>query len=955
MNIFSASLPGKCDRIDLKPIQLSFMDWPGLTPRLRPIPVIVMVLIFASSSAFGQNVVLNPTGAQNITQPVSSGATTQFSANNIAGRRYVVAAYNWSQSPGGTLTSGTTNTITLTPCPVGVDVSNNVNAPYGVYISGGTGAAEMALVTGGTCSSGASSGNITVVPVNNHSGSWTVASANSGIQEALNDANALSPSTQGAVVDLSPTAGSNAANYVVHNTVFQKSSKSLVSGYGALLQCFTRVVCWIVGNYQGGAQFSTIEGIEFQPGDFDANTNVDGVHISTVAASSGTYTVTTSSSHPFVTGDYVILFYSNSTQTQEGRFQVKTGSSCSPSCSATQFQYTVGSNSFSAASSYGWVALEDAAIEDISDHLTIRNVKMTSGTDQHFSWGIVVGNDQSFKLDGLSNEGNGAVIQCTSNFCGAMVYGRGDQGAAPVMNIDHAEISMQCGGNGIRYSSGNTLHVWNSVVQGFNQYGIYYGGGLQNVMTGGVYQESGNCTNPFYPSCAGGTTCGSSSGIITNNDLTYLGDDPIGGQLPSFLAANPGSQQNNYFVVINSSAQGGNVGMYFIGSCLTTGSGNCSTYWPRPNLDTLGTVTYDVLVTVGASAIPPNGTGSYRVSPSTGVADTSCNTSGICTFVDPQTGTSSYTVSSAVAGPHFNFWPGGFVLSSLARLHINDCGQASSIVATSYLPSVFCNKGVFSTSAQRSPYWATFKDGDSEGNGNPAVGAILQQAGPASGSGSSALTGLYGFLSTADLGQTDMITLAYTSPFLTLATPGYRPAASATDTAIGFDSASASSPTSAQLAFRAPVAISNYIDGTFDGASYKETLTSSAKAFSVPICVILKATAALASGQPVKADTSNAGDVVKTTTTDTGSGIVVGVVVNSPSASGAAYVADAGIVAMTLGSGSCSIGNWIIVDTTTNGDVKCTSSYPAAGTIIGVAMAADSTVGTKFNVLVGLK
>ena len=175
------------------------------------------------------------------------------------------------------------------------------------------------------------------------------------------------------------------------------------------------------------------------------------------------------------------------------------------------------------------------------------------------------------------------------------------------------------------------------------------------------------------------------------------------------------------------------------------------------------------------------------------------------------------------------------MLSSLARLHINDCGQGSSIVATSYLPSVFCNKGIFSASAQRAPYWATFKDGDSEGNGNPAVGATLKQAGPASGAASSGLTGLYGFLSTADLGQTDMITLAYTNPFLALATPGYRPSASATDTAVGFDSVAPSAAGNAQLAFRAPVAISEYIGSVFDNGSYKERLTSSAKTFNVPV------------------------------------------------------------------------------------------------------------------------
>ena len=50
-----------------------------------------------------------------------------------------------------------------------------------------------------------------------------------------------------------------------------------------------------------------------------------------------------------------------------------------------------------------------------------------------------------------------------------------------------------------------------------------------------------------------------------------------------------------------------------------------------------------------------------------------------------------------------------------------------------------------------------------------------------------------------------------------------------------------------------------------------------------------------------------------------------------------------------------AIGNFVVADTTTNGRVKCTTSYPAAGSLIGIAMAAQSTVGNSFNVMVGLR
>ena len=74
-------------------------------------------------------------------------------------------------TPGGTLAPGA-NTITMTP-PPGVTVGGTA------YISGGTGAAEAVPVIG----AGASS--VIVTCANAHSGSWTIRSATSGIQEAI--------------------------------------------------------------------------------------------------------------------------------------------------------------------------------------------------------------------------------------------------------------------------------------------------------------------------------------------------------------------------------------------------------------------------------------------------------------------------------------------------------------------------------------------------------------------------------------------------------------------------------------------------------------------------------------------------------------------------------------------------------------------------------------------------
>ena len=56
----------------------------------------------------------------------------------------------------------------------------------------------------------------------------------------------------------------------------------------------------------------------------------------------------------------------------------------------------------------------------------------------------------------------------------------------------------------------------------------------------------------------------------------------------------------------------------------------------------------------------------------------------------------------------------------------------------------------------------------------------------------------------------------------------------------------------------------------------------------------------------------------------------------------------------TLRNGACSIGQLVTQDTTTNGRVKCSGTY-TAGTVIGVAMTAQTTVGSPLTVNVGLR
>ena len=86
------------------------------------------------------------------------------------------------QSPGGSLIAGS-NTITLTPVPQGV---NGTDTAHKYLVSGGVGTAEACLGTGGSAVSGASTGTLILTCAFSHTGAWTIQSATTGVQEALN-------------------------------------------------------------------------------------------------------------------------------------------------------------------------------------------------------------------------------------------------------------------------------------------------------------------------------------------------------------------------------------------------------------------------------------------------------------------------------------------------------------------------------------------------------------------------------------------------------------------------------------------------------------------------------------------------------------------------------------------------------------------------------------------------
>jgi hypothetical protein len=891
---------------------------------------------WAACGSGGGNVSTNP--STGVSQNITQAAGTQFSTNNLAGISFVVSSYNWVQSPADNLATAGNNTIHLTPCPAGVDTSNNTSAPYAVYIAG-TGTAEAAAVTGGTCSSGASTGTITVTTAHTHSAGYTVGAANGGNQEAINVAAGSGMSH--AVIQEVPTGGANNANYNIYWPVFLKASKSMLNGYGAEWACYTRSTCLMIGTYAGGENQSTVVGLELQ-----SAVNVTGAHISSVAASTGTYTITTSSNHNLIAGDWVILYYTTPVQEQEARVQV-----LATGLTATQFEYTLGAATFSASSGFGWVAIENTAIEAETDGTRLQDIKFNAGVGGGlFHEGVVVGNDQSFKIDGMTNEGTGAAFRCDANFCSNMVYLRGDQGAAPVGYLHHLEASMQCSGNGVRNVAGNTLDVQDSVIQGVNQYAIYYGGGLQPWSVSNVYNESGSCNNPFYPGSLAAV-----AGYINNSQaLTVAGDAPIGGVFPQFASGGAAGSQRNYYVVPVDANLG--IGpMMFIGSALPATSGtSIPLYWPNPDLVGAGSRSFYILVTIGAAPSSAPYTGNaFTITPS-GTGG-SCNSSGICTYTDTQAATTAYTVTTAGWTPVLPFWPGAIILGNGGSAYLNQCGQASAIISTSYLPKVFCKRGVEAgTFASYTPYWGVYTAGDSSGNGNKNVGAQVVQIGPASGSWTAGISGALNF----NPGPADsvvprqIITMMDGSPQQTFATPGYVRTGSALDSFIGTDSSSTVG--SQDQTYGAPAGHFFYVnDAGTSGTTWLEGLTASLKTFKVPVQFNTGITLAGITGTVQCLHVSSAG-VVTGTGADCGAGSGGSGTVNSGGASqlalyagsgaavsGDSALTDSGTVLTYGGSGgiAAASGNFS-GNVTVNGQLNVAGPWMVSSPIPGTAMAA---------------
>jgi hypothetical protein len=112
-------------------------------------------------------------------------------------------------------------------------------------------------------------------------------------------------------------------------------------------------------------------------------------------------------------------------------------------------------------------------IEVNAQQTRIFNVTTRTGSrNQSFGSYLQVDDDQSFLLDGLDSS-LGGKITCNPTYCGAYIMAPGPFNRWSAVGwLKHLALSLQCGGKGVEWLSGNGLRISDSVIQGWSVFGV---------------------------------------------------------------------------------------------------------------------------------------------------------------------------------------------------------------------------------------------------------------------------------------------------------------------------------------------------------------------------------------------------------------------------------------------------------------------------------------------------
>ncbi len=774
-----------------------------------------------------------------------------------AGITYATTALNWTQTMSSSLTGGTPATVTLTPCPVGVDTTSGVG--YQVLLSGGGNSEAASVATAaGACTSGAASGTITFTPYYSYAAGYTISSASSGIQETLNAACGVDPgSWKDSQCNVAIPANGpgnpvhSLSTYNIFGTIYLHSNQSVLTGYGASLNCVERGACLQVGDLKSSNDFTdnTVSGLTFRtPVNFSANPSFAGVAITQTQRASQVVTITTASAHGFRPGDMVtILFTDGSAYWGDAMVTAVP--------SATTFQYAHSGADIAAQASPGVVALAYVAVLDNAMNTHLIDISYDkAGNAGEFNNFFDLWDDENATIDHFNNQATS--LNNNANWTGSFVFSAGNQGSnqiAPVITLRDSTITANYS-NGVTDYNSNGLYIENTVLQATGPWQVYSSnstGNYQGAYLKNVYSESSIALNPLSPPRSpfaglgiAGLIAGASSGAAS---FEIAGS---GGTLGAFATGGSGSTPYSYFIVANDTTAGTQTSPMQVLNWLSTGSDSIPVRWPRV-ANGSDSITYDVIritTPIGVGAVYPYNGGCLGGSGGTcgyvaqGLTQSlACSVSLVCSYTDTGSSvTSAYAIKPGNYVGNLSFWPGSLVVvGGTASSGIKVDNEESNVVGVGLggNPIQIATKCSDYGTASPGGYTACLASATSANNSVPNQSATILTEGGTTGGGMTLTKGRLNFSSTpgALISAHHIITLLDSQPALTQSTWGYRPPASASDTWIGTDM-SGGTPSSGTLAFGSPVSITSYIAQTGDGihANWLERLSASLKEFNVP-------------------------------------------------------------------------------------------------------------------------
>ena len=784
------------------------------------------------------------------------------------GITHVTTAQNWSQSSTTVLTGCRTGircaiqTLTLSPCPAGLDVSGQ--GMYDVYISDGSNS-ESVLVTGGSAKSCPSSATITFVPFFSHS-SYKVESASSGIQETINAACGTSTvASQNAQCNVTvpanggPTGPKNSHplnTYDVYGTIFFHANQSVLSGYGASLSCLGRGPCLQVGDLvnSGNNSNNTVQGLQFRASaNYASSSAYTGSPISNTLRTVGSpavYTITTgATAHNFRPGDLVVQG-----MTDANAYWGDSLIAIVPSTTTYTYTKTGVTGGLASQSTPGGTILAYEAILDDANGTRFTDITLDPYGPGYFVNFFDVWDDEAMVIDHFNGGGN-TTLMSDAYSVGSFIYAACNQGThniAPVITLRDSGITAS-DATGITDYCSNGLYVENTILQAtgawqFNVSG--YDGNYQGAYFKNIYSETSLASNPSSPArspwpglgIAGlieGTTSQGGLGFQIEGAGSLSGNFPTGGS---------GTTAYSYYIVANDTTTGTQTWPMQILNWASTGSDSIPVKWPRVANGT-DAITYDVIrmtspVSAGQTAPYyggcPGGSGGTCGYVAKGLSQaTACSGTLVCTYTDTgSSSTSAYSVAQGTYSGIIEFWPGALVAISGGTSVENEqypvvaVGTANNPFQVAPLcthygvsaPGAFTSC-LASTNALGAQTATILTDGSGHSQQPPGMSGRLNFEVSPYSSGFPSVPG--------SINYGHIITLVDSNPALTQATGTYRRPASASDTWIGLDAQTALN--AAQLAFGSPVSISNYIANTGStGSGWLERLTTSLKEFNVP-------------------------------------------------------------------------------------------------------------------------